>query len=68
MKEKVQVRGLGFICFVSFLLVGLVKQAHLLFQLLVHGQDGGVAHEGKRQDGNGIHGLRDGTKWSNAGP
>lgn len=30
-----------------------------LFQLLVHGQDGGVAHEGEGQDGNGVDGLRD---------
>lgn len=45
-----------------------MKQAHLLFQFLIHGQDGGVAHEGKRQDGNGVHGLPDGTKCSNADP
>lgn len=32
---------------------------HSLFQLLVHGQDGGVAHEGEGQDGNGVDGLRD---------
>lgn len=63
-EKKGQVRGPGG----CFLPVGPIRKAHLLFELLVHGQDGGVAHEGKRQDGNGVHGLRDGTKRSNAGP
>lgn len=31
---------------------------HSLFELLVHGQDGGVAHEGEGQDGNGVDSLR----------
>lgn len=38
---------------------------HSLFELLVHGQDGGVAHEGEGQDGNGVDGLGGGTNRSN---
>lgn len=37
---------------------GRFEGGHSLFQLLVHGQDGGVAHEGEGQDGNGVDGLR----------
>lgn len=33
------------------------SRAHSLFELLIHGQDGRVAHEGEGQDGNGVHGL-----------
>lgn len=31
---------------------------HSLFELLVHGQDGRVAHKGEGQDGNGVDGLQ----------
>lgn len=31
---------------------------HSLFELLVHGQDGGVAHKGEGQDGNSVDSLR----------
>lgn len=41
---------------------------HLLLELLVHGQDGRVAHEGKGQDGNGVHGLRGTKELSNTDP
>lgn len=39
-----------------------MKDVHSLFELLVHGQDGGVAHEGECQDGNSIDSLENTTK------
>lgn len=33
------------------------RERHSLFELLVHGQDGRVAHEGKDQDGQGVDRL-----------
>lgn len=35
---------------------------HSLLELLVHGQDGGVAHKGEGQDGNSVDGLKENTK------
>lgn len=32
-----------------------------LFELLIHGQDGRVAHEGEGQDGNGVDSLENTT-------
>lgn len=34
------------------------KKKNLLFELLIHGQDGGVAHEGEGQDGESVDRLR----------
>lgn len=34
---------------------------HSLFELLVHGQDGRVAHKGEGQDGNSVDGLENRT-------
>lgn len=39
----------------------MMKRKHSLFELLVHGQDGRVAHKGEGQDGNSIDRLVEGA-------